>query len=365
MTKVPYLDLKAQYAGIRTEVLTALEAVCDSCGFAQGPPTKAFEKDFAAYCEVKHCVSLNSGTSALHLALRCLDIGPGDEVITVPFTFIATVWAVSYVGAKPVFVDIEPARRTLDPKKLEKAITPRTKAIIPVHLYGMPADMDPILEIAGKHGIPVIEDAAQSQGARYKGKRVGQMGRISCTSFYPGKNLGAYGEGGALMTNDEAIATRVRRLRDHAQSQRYYHDEVGYNYRMDSFQGAVLNIKLKHLDAWNAARTRHAKRYAELLAGSSVGVPAEFPDSESVWHCYVVELDKRDAVRQQLTDAGIDTGLHYPVPIHLQKPYADLGYRLGDFPVSERLAGRCVSLPMYAELTDEQLQAVAAVLKRA
>jgi dTDP-4-amino-4,6-dideoxygalactose transaminase len=365
MTKVPYLDLKAQYKSIREEVLASLEAVCESTGFAQGPATKAFEQEFAAYCEAKHCVSLNSGTSALHLAMRCLDIGPGDEVILPPMTFIATAWGANYVGATPVFVDIDPQRRTLDPRLLEAAITKRTKAIIPVHLFGMPADLDPILAIAGKHGIPVVEDAAQAHGARYKGKRLGQFGVISCFSFYPGKNLGAYGEGGALVTNDESFAKRARSLREHGQSQRYHHDEVGYNYRMDGFQGAVLSIKLKRLDEWNAARTRHALRYSELLAGTHVTPPSTFDDSQSVWHCYVIEMDNRDRAREKLTAAGIDTGLHYPLPLHLQKVYASLGYQRGDFPVSERLAERCLSLPMYPELTDEQIQAVISALRGA
>jgi dTDP-4-amino-4,6-dideoxygalactose transaminase len=365
MTKIPYLDLKLQYQTIRGEVLAALEAVCESTAFAQGPPTKVFERDFASYCEVNHCVSLNSGTSALHLALRCLDVGAGDEVITIPFTFVATTWAISYVGARPVFVDIDPKRRTMDPGQLEAAITARTKAIIPVHLYGMPANMDAILAVARKHNIPVIEDAAQAHGARYKGKRIGQFGVMSCFSFYPGKNLGAYGEGGALVTNDETLAARARRLRDHAQSQRYYHDEIGYNYRMDSFQGAVLAIKLKHLDEWNAARARHAKRYTELLAGSAVKTPASFADSECVWHCYVIETENRDEVRQKLGAAGIDTGLHYPVPVHLQKAYTSLGYKPGDFPVSERIAQQCISLPMFAKLTDEQVSYVASTLRAA
>ena len=358
MTKVPYVDLKAQYQTIRAEVLAALEEVCESTAFAQGPPTRDFEQEFAAYCGMRHCVSLNSGTSALHLALRCLDIGPGDEVITVPFTFIATVWAINYVGAQPVFVDIDPQRRTLDPDKLEAAITPRTKAIVPVHLYGMPAAMAPILAIANKHGVPVIEDAAQAHGATYQGKRAGQFGCSACFSFYPGKNLGAYGEGGALVTNDDACAKRARSLRDHAQSQPYHHNEVGYNYRMDSFQGAVLRIKLKHLDAWNTARAAHVRRYAELLEGSDVTVPATFADSECVWHCYVIEADHRDEMRQRLADAGIDTRLHYPVPLHLQEVYASLGYKHGDFPVAERLSGRCLSLPMFPELSDSQIKYV-------
>ncbi len=363
MNKIPFLDLKAQYRTIRAEVLPALEAVCESTGFAQGPAAKKFEEEFATYCGVNHCVTLNTGTSALHLALVCLGIGPGDEVIIPSMTFIATAWGISYVGAKPVFVEIDPARRTLDPSKLEAAITKRTKAIIPVHLYGMPADMDPILAIAGKHGIPVVEDAAQSQGARYRGKRLGQFGVMTATSFYPGKNLGAYGEGGALLTNSDDYAAHARRLRDHGQSQRYHHDEVGYNYRMDGFQGAVLSIKLKHLDDWNAARARHAKRYNELLAGLPVTLPTFFDDSESVWHLYVIECDDRDKVREKLSAAGVETGLHYPVPVHLQKAYAGLGHKPGSMPVTERFAQRCLSLPMFAELTDEQIIAVAAALK--
>src|ERR1017187_624377 len=271
MTHVPYLDLKTQYAAIRDEMQAALMEVCESQLFAQGPPTKAFEKEFADYCEVRQCVTLNSGNSALHLAMRCLDIGPGDEVITTPYTFIAPAWAISYVGAKPVFVDIDPVRRTLDPAKLEKAITPRTKAAIVVHIFGMPADMDAINAIATKHKLAVVEDAAQAHGARYKGKRIGQFGAMSCYSFYPTKNLAAFGEGGALLTNDEKFAARARSLREHALIDRYVHGEVGYNYRMDSIQGAVLQVKLKHLDKWNAARTAHAKRYTGLLKGTSDG----------------------------------------------------------------------------------------------
>src|SRR5438034_8255158 len=312
MERVPYLDLEAQYDSIRTEVLTALEEICESSKFAQGPATSDFEAKFAAYCGVDHCISLNSGTSALHLALRCLDVGPGDEVVTVSMTFIATAWAISYVGATPVFVDIDPVRRTLNPDNLEAAITPRTKAIVPVHLYGMPAEMDRIMAIAEQHGLPVVEDAAQAHGARYRGKRVGQFGQIACFSFYPSKNLGAYGEGGALITNDASIATRARSLRDHAQSQKYLHNEIGYNYRMDSFQAAVLAIKLKRLDAWNRARAERAAYYTELLKDSAYKLPAHVSDSECVWHCYVIEAPERDRVRAGLNDAGIETGVHYP-----------------------------------------------------
>ena len=364
-TKVPYLDLKTQYHAIRGELLPAWEAICESSRFAQGPAAAQFEQEFARYCETRECVSLNSGTSALHLALRCLDVGPGDEVITASMTFIATAWAISYVGAKPVFIDIDPARRTLDPAKIEAAVTPRTKAIIPVHLFGMPADMDAILAVAKKHGLPVIEDAAQAHGARYKNRRIGQFGVMSCFSFYPGKNLGAYGEGGALVTNDAAMAARARSLREHGQSQRYYHEELGYNYRMDSLQGAVLSLKLRTLDQGNGARASHAKRYTELFAGSACVTPQSLPDSDPVWHCYVLELKNRDQVRVRAAEAGIDTAIHYPVPVHLQKAYSHLGYKAGDLPETERLCQRCLSLPMYPELTDEQLRAVASAVRAA
>ena len=364
-TTVPYVDLQAQYRSIRSEVLKALEEVCESARFVQGPKTSKFEEEFAAYCGVNYCVSLNSGTSALHLALRCLDIGPGDEVITVAMSFIATAWAISYVGATPVFVDIDAARRTMSPTKLEAAITPRTKAIIPVHLYGMPAEMDRINAIAVQHGIPIIEDAAQAHGARYRGKRVGQFGRIACFSFYPSKNLGAYGEGGALTTNDPLIAQRARSLRDHAQREPYFHDEIGYNYRMDSFQGAVLAIKLNQLNSWNATRAGRAACYTKLLKDSSYKLPTYFSDCECVWHCYVIECQDRNRVRHFLREAGIETGLHYPVPIHLQKAYAFLGYRRGDLPVTEALCDRCLSLPMSADLTDEQISAVVSALRKA
>jgi dTDP-4-amino-4,6-dideoxygalactose transaminase len=362
MESVPYLDLEAQYRTLRSEVLGALEEVCESTKFAQGPATADFEAKFAAYCGVDHCVSLNSGTSALHLALRCLDVSQGDEVVTVSMSFIATAWAISYVGATPVFVDIDPIRRTLDPEKLEAAITPRTKAIIPVHLYGMPADMDRINAIAERHGLAVIEDAAQAHGAKYRSKRVGQFGQIACFSFYPSKNLGAYGEGGALVTTDAAIAQRARSLRDHAQTQRYLHDEIGFNNRMDSFQAAVLAIKLNHLDYWNAARVERARYYTELLSDSSYKVPADLSDSECVWHCYVIETPERDRVRSALEGAGIQTAVHYPVPIHLQRAYAHLGYRRGDLPVTEALCEHCLSLPIYPELSKEKISRVASVL---
>jgi dTDP-4-amino-4,6-dideoxygalactose transaminase len=362
MEAVPYLDLQAQYDTIRTEVLPALREICESSKFAQGPTTADFEAKFSDYCGVDHCVSLNSGTSALHLALRCLNVGSGDEVVTVSMTFIATAWAISYVGATPVFVEIDPVRRTLNPDKLEAAITSRTKAIIPVHLYGMPAEMDRIMAIADRHGLPVIEDAAQAHGAKYRNKRVGQFGQVACFSFYPSKNLGGYGEGGALITNDASIAHRARSLRDHAQSQKYLHDEIGYNYRMDSFQGAVLAIKLKHLNQWNTARNECARLYTELLKNSSYKLPAHISDSECVWHCYVIETPERDRVRAALQDVGIQSAVHYPVPVHLQKPYAHLGYRSGDLPMTEALCEHCLSLPIYPELSKEKISRVASVL---
>jgi dTDP-4-amino-4,6-dideoxygalactose transaminase len=362
METVPYLDLGAQYRTLRSEVLSAFEQVCESTSFAQGQATSEFEAKFAAYCGVDHCVSLNSGTTALHLALRCLNVGPGDEVVTVSMTFIATAWAISYVGATPVFVDIDPVRRTLNPDDLEAAITSRTKAIIPVHLYGMPAEMDRIIAIAERHGVPVVEDAAQAHGAKYRGKRVGRFGQIACFSFYPTKNLGAYGEGGALITNDASMARRARSLRDHAQTEKYLHDEIGYNYRMDSLQGAVLSIKLKHLDEWNTARADRARQYKELLKDSSYKLPADMSDSECVWHCYVIEAAERDRVRSGLQDAGIQSGVHYPVPIHLQKAYNYLGYRSGDLPVTEALSEHCLSLPIYPELSKEKMSRVASVL---
>ncbi|MCI0391799.1 MAG: DegT/DnrJ/EryC1/StrS family aminotransferase [Acidobacteria bacterium] len=361
---IPYLDLRAQYTAIRSEVLAALEAVCESTRFAQGPITAEFERAFAGYCGVKHCVGVNSGASALHLAMRCLDVGPGDEVITVPMTFIATASAISYAGARPVFVDIDPERRTMDPLKLEAAINRQTKAILPVHLHGQPADLGAILRIADRHGVPIVEDAAQAHGALYSGRRVGQFGLVGCFSFYPGKNLGAYGEGGALVTNDDGIAARARALRDHGQSRRYYHDEIGYNYRMDSFQAAILNLKLKRLDGWNASRLQQALRYSELLTGLPIKLPTFYQDSKAVWHCYVVECDRRDEVRSGLLEAGIETGIHYPVPIHLQRAYSFLGHRPGAFTISEEFSDRCLSLPIYPELSEAQIQAVAKALQK-
>jgi dTDP-4-amino-4,6-dideoxygalactose transaminase len=366
MMTVPFLDLTAQFAGLRGEVLARLDEVCRSGRFVLGPAVEEFERAFAAYCEAAHCVGLNSGTSALHLALRCLGVGPGDEVITVPMTFVATVWAISYVGATPVFVDIEPATRTMDPDRIRAALTPRTRALLPVHLYGQPADLEPILRLAARHGIPVVEDAAQAHGARYHGRRVGGLGQVGCFSFYPGKNLGAYGEAGALVTNDQALASQARMLRDHAQRERYHHETVGYNYRMDGFQGAVLNVKLPDLDTWNDRRRGHARRYRERLrAVPGITLPAAGADRESVSHLYVIQVNQRDRVAAKLRAQGVETGLHYPVPVHLQPAYRHLGLSEGRFPVAERLARSCLSLPMFPELTDEQVDYVCTQLERA
>ena len=360
---IPYLDLKAQLKPLRAEIDAAIARTIDNCSFCLGPDTAQFEKDFAKACGAEHALGFNSGTSALHVAMLLLDIGQGDEVITTPFTFVATSWAISYVGAKPVFVDVDDATFNLDAKLIEKAITPRTKAIMPVHLYGQPFDIDPILAICRKHKLPLVEDAAQAVGAKYKGKTIGTFGDMSCFSFYPGKNLGACGEGGALVTNNAAYAKRARSLREHGSTVRYYHDEVGYNYRMEGIQGAVLGIKLKHLEKWTRERQRVARRYTELLAGTPLQLPFQADYAESVWHLYVVRHPERDALKAHLDANGVGCALHYPLPLHLQKCYASLGYKPGDFPVAEKAANQCLSLPIYPELTDGQIQRVVEVVK--
>jgi len=351
-----------QYAALREEMLEALDRVCQNASFILGEEVAKFEQEFAAYCDVKHCVALNTGTSALHLPLLAAGIGPGDEVITTPNTFIASAEAISYTGAKPVFVDIDPRTANIDAKLIEKAITPRTKAIIPVHLYGRPADLDAILAIAAKHKIAVIEDACQAHGARYKGKRIGGFGLAAAFSFYPGKNLGAYGEGGALTTNDDGVAKLCRILRDHGQTTRYYHDYVGYNYRMDGFQGAVLRVKLKRLDEWTKRRQEICQLYRKLLAGARVEIPQDDPQNESVYHLFVVWVENRDAVRAGLEKRGVGSAIHYPVPVHLQKAYASLGHKPGDFPQTERASERVFSMPLFPEMTNEQAEYAAKML---
>ncbi|MBD2148111.1 DegT/DnrJ/EryC1/StrS family aminotransferase [Sphaerospermopsis sp. FACHB-1194] len=358
---IPFVDLKTQYANIKDEINQAISKVLETSQFILGEEVQAFETEFAAYCGADYGIGVNSGTSALHLALSALGIGAGDEVITVPFTFVATVAAICYTGAKPVFVDIDPISYTIDVNQIESAITERTKAILPVHLYGQPADMDSILAIAKKYNLKVIEDAAQAHGAEYKGKRVGSLGDLGCFSFYPGKNLGAYGEAGIVTTNNPEYAHTIKMLRDWGQEKRYYHDLHAYNYRMEGIQGAILRVKLRHLETWTQARRSHAQVYNELLANSGLKTPVEMPYSRHVYHIYAVRSPDRDILQKQLMDKGVQTGIHYPIPVHLQKGYADLGYKLGDFPYSESAANEELSLPMYAELSDSSLNYIAGV----
>jgi dTDP-4-amino-4,6-dideoxygalactose transaminase len=363
--KVPYLDLKAQYQSIKPEIDAAIARVLDSCQFVLGPEVAAFEQEFATYSGTTECVALNSGTSALHLALLAAGVGPGDEVITVPFTFVASVAAVCYTGARPVLVDIDPQSFTMDPAAIEAAITPRTKAILPVHLYGQSADMDPIMEIARRRGLVVIEDAAQAHGAKYKGRPVGSIGDMACFSFYPGKNLGAYGEGGAVTSNNVEHASTIRMLRDWGQNRKYHHVLRGYNYRMEGFQGAILRVKLRYLEQWTEARRVVVTQYNQHLAEAGVERPAEMPWARHVYHVYTLRTDDRDGLQAALQAEGIQTGIHYPVPVHLQPAYADLGYGRGAFPHSEAASEQVLSLPLYPELSSEAVAEVAGAVKKA
>jgi dTDP-4-amino-4,6-dideoxygalactose transaminase len=363
--KVPYLDLKAQYRSIRPEIEAAIAKVLDSCQFVLGSEVAAFEQEFAAYCGASECIAVNSGTSALHLALLAAGVGTGDEVITVPFTFVASVAAVAYTGARPVLVDIDPRTFTMDPAALEAAITPRTKAILPVHLYGQTADMDPILEAARRHGLVVIEDAAQAHGAKYKGRTAGSMGDIACFSFYPAKNLGAYGEGGAVTTSNPEYVRAIRMLRDWGQDRKYHHVLRGYNYRMEGFQGAILRVKLRHLEQWTEARRAVASKYQHLLADCGVQLPAEMPWACHVYHAYTLRTEDRDGLQAALQAEGIQTAVHYGVPVHLQPAYTGLGYRKGSFLQAETAAEQVLSLPMYPELSAQAVTQVADAVKRA
>jgi dTDP-4-amino-4,6-dideoxygalactose transaminase len=368
---VPFVDLQAQYRAIKREVDEAMARVVESAAFVLGREVEAFESAFAEYLGARFCVGVSNGTAAIQLALTACRIGAGDEVIVPANTFFATAEAVSTAGATPVFVDADPISYTIDVNKIEAAITERTRAIIPVHLYGQAADLDAIFEIAARHNLDVIEDAAQAHGALYKGRRVGARGRANCFSFYPGKNLGAYGEGGAVVTDDAEVARRLRLLRDHGSEQKYRHEIIGYNFRLEGIQGAVLNVKLKYLDGWNDLRRAHAARYHELLAdarrssssgddsGGALTLPQELPYARHIYHLYVVQSAERDELQKHLSAAGVQTGIHYPVPVHLQPAYASLGHRAGDFPEAERQAARVLSLPMFPELTDEQIARVA------
>ena len=362
---IPLLDLGAQYQRVGAELETAVLQVLRSGRYILGEPVAQFERDFADYCGMRHAVAVNSGTSALHLALLAAGIGRGDEVITTPFTFVATVAAILLAGARPVLVDVDPVTLTLDPAQVEAAISPATKAIIPVHIYGQMADMDPLMLLANRRGLVVIEDACQSHGAEYRGRRAGGLGLAGCFSFYPGKNLGACGEGGLLVTDSDAVATAARCLRDWGQKERYNHIAKGFNYRMDAIQGAALGVKLKYLEEWTEKRRRHARHYDQLLHGiGPIERPVEMRGRRHVYHVYAIRSRDRTMLQESLAAQGIQTGLHYPIPVHLQPAYADLGYRRGDFPVSELAAQQVLSLPMFPELTPAQIDTVAEAIKR-
>jgi dTDP-4-amino-4,6-dideoxygalactose transaminase len=361
---IPFLDLVGQYRQIKEEIDEAIARVLNSGQFVLGSEVAGFEEEFAAYCQAKHAVALNSGTSALHLALLAAGIGPGDDVLTVSHTFVATAAAILYAGARPIFVDVDPVSYTMDPGRIEAALTPRTRAIIPVHLYGQPAELEPILEIARRRQIVLIEDAAQAHGAEYHGRRVGALGDIGCFSFYPGKNLGAYGEGGCVVTNNPAYAKAVRVLRDWGQEVRYRHVRKGYNYRLEAIQGAILRVKLRHLERWTELRRSLATAYDRLLAGAGVICPRVLPERRHVFHIYAIRCQQRDALQQALRDQNLQTGIHYPIPVHLQPAYADLGYKAGDFPTTEAIAAEELSLPLFPELTEEQVAQVADAVQK-
>ncbi|MFN8441144.1 MAG: DegT/DnrJ/EryC1/StrS family aminotransferase [Caldilineaceae bacterium] len=358
---VPFVDLAAQYASLQPDVDLAMQRVLSKTDFILGQDVDRFEEEFAAYCETSYAIGIDSGTSALEMVLKAYDIGPGDEVITVANTFMATVLSISYVGATPVLVDIDPMTYQIDPEQVLNAITPRTKAIMPVHLYGHPVDMDPILSMAERYGLIVIEDASQAHGARYKGKRAGSLGHAAVFSFYPAKNLGAYGDGGAVVTSDAQVNAKLRMLRNYGQREKYHHLMKGYNRRLDTLQAAVLRVKLPRLDGWNEARRQHAKRYTSLLADLDglVTPPYQAPYAEPVYHIYLIRVKERAQLQTLLNSKKISTGIHYPVPIHLQPAYQDLGYKKGDFPITERYASEILSLPMYAELPNESIDYVA------
>jgi len=356
---IPFLNLKTQHQALKSEILAAVSEVLDQTAFAGGSFVTKFEEEFAAYCTTKHAVGVGNGTDALWFALLALGIKPGDEVITTPHTFIATGEAITYCGAKPVFVDIDEQSYTIDPAQIEKAITPRTKAIIPVHLYGQMADMDAIMEIARKHKLFVIEDSCQAHGADYKGRRAGSIGHVGCFSFYPGKNLGACGEAGACVTNDPELKAKMAMYRDHGQAKKYFHSVVGWNGRMDGFQGAILSIKLKHLENWTNARGLNAKAYTEAFRNvHGVLTPKDMSYGRHVYHLYVLRVKNRDAVLKKLADRGVNCAIHYPVPLHLQDAYKNFGLGRGSFPVAERCADEIISLPMFPELTKEEVATV-------
>jgi dTDP-4-amino-4,6-dideoxygalactose transaminase len=361
--QIPLVDLKAQYLAIRPEIDAAIQRVLDNCSFVLGREVASFERAFADYVGAKGAVGVASGTAALHLGLLACGVGLGDEVITTAHTFIATAEAISHTGARPVFVDVDPQTYNIDPEKVEEAITPRTKAVLPVHLYGHPADMESLLSIARRHNLWLIEDAAQAHGAEYKGRRCGSMGHLACFSFYPGKNLGAYGDAGAVTGNDEALVARVRKLRDHGRTKKYEHEEIGYGERLDTLQAVILMAKLLYLEAWTEARRAHARLYNELLADYKVITPYESPEVRHVYHLYVTRTEHRDEILHHLNSRGIGVGMHYPIPVHRQPAYASKGYGAVSLPNTERISGEIISLPMYPELTEEQIAYVVETLK--
>lgn len=362
--QIPFIDFKKMHAPIREEIDSAIKTVLDNNAFILGKAVTEFEADFAKAHDVKHCIGVSSGTDANHLALWALGIGHGDEVIIPANTFIATAWGATLCGATPVFVDCEIDSYNLDPNKVEEKITPKTKAIVAVHLYGQPADLDELRKIADKHNIFLVEDAAQSHIAAYKGKKIGGLSKVSSYSFYPGKNLGAFGEGGAVTTNDDAVAKKVRMQRDHGSEKKYYHEIYGHNYRMEGIQGAVLGIKLKYLHDWTEKRRAAAKKYNELLKDiKEILLPKEMEYAKHVYHLFVIQTKRRDELQKFLNDNGVASGLHYPVPLHLQKCFEHLGYKKGDFPETEKLADECLSLPMFPDLSDEQIQYVCEKIK--
>ena len=361
---ISFVDLKRQYISIKDEIDPAIKKVIDNASFILGKDVEDFEKNFASYCQTKYCVGVSSGTDALHLALRALNIGSGDEVIVPANTFIATALGVSYTGATPVLVDCNTHDYNIDVAKIEGAITARTKAIMPVHLYGQPADMSPILDIAKKHNLNVVEDACQAHGAEYIGKKCGSLGTIGCFSFFPGKNLGAYGDGGAVTTNDPEIDEKIRLLRDYGQKKKYHHELKGFNSRLDAMQAAILNTKLRHLDKWNNQRRKNAKLYNELLANAErIITPVEREDTKHVYHLYVIRSKIRGRLAEHLQSKGISVGIHYPIPIHMQKAYLDVGYEKGSFPVTEEYSGTILSLPMFAELNEEEIKYIVQNIK--
>lgn len=360
---IPLVDLRIQYQALKPEIDEAIQRVLETAHFVLGEEVERFEQHFAQFCAARFAVGVSSGTDALVLALRACGVGAGDEVLTTPFTFTATAAAIAHVGARPVFVDILPDTYNIDPDRLERAITPQTKAILPVHLYGQPADMDPILAVARRHGLRVIEDACQAHGATYRGRPVGALADVGCFSFYPSKNLGAYGDGGMLVTNDPAIDATARNLRDHGRRGKYEHTAIGYTYRLDGIQAAILDVKLRYLPGWTEARRRNAHRYNELLADTGLALPVEREGSQAVYHCYVVRTPNRDEVLKALQAAGIGAAVHYPIPLHLQPCWRDLGYAVGDFPVAEASAEAVLTLPLYPELTEAQIAEVVARLR--